>query len=141
MNIRKATIQEKHDLYEIMKLMKWRVDYWWEEDLMCVLEKDWIIIWFVRELNPSDIKENISVVWNLWIHEPYRWNKLWLKLLKYLIDNIDNDIIWLDCKPSLEKYYSKLGFKKTKDMPNWFLSEEEKTRLIAMKLDKNFENL
>jgi len=136
MQIRKANLQEKHHFYKTMEAQDRWIHAWWEEDLMCVVEKNSKIIWFVREVNPTYVKEHISVLWNVWIHEDFRGDKLWLKLVKFLINNIDNDIIWLDCKPSLEAYYNKLWFIKTDDMPDWFLSEEEKTRLIAMKLEK-----
>jgi len=135
-NFRKADKKEKQEFYHFMKIQDRRIKHWWEDDLMCVLEKEWKIIWFVREVNPNDVKQKISVVRNVWVHEPYRWKKLWLELVKFLINNIKSDVIWLDCKFSLEQYYNKIWFIKTDDMPEWFLSKEEQKYLMPMKLEK-----
>lgn len=111
------------------------ITYWNKNDLMCVIEFESKIIWFVREVIFT--QERISVIWNLWIDEKYRGEQLWLKLTSFLIQNINKNHIWLDCVPKLSLYYSKLWFEVVKNFPDWFLDTEELKKAVPMRLIKN----
>lgn len=135
MIIIQANIEEKKYFYNYMKSVnRWITEWNNENDLMCAIEDNWELIWFAREVIFT--KDKISVIWNVWIREDYRGKKLGLKLVQYLVDNIKQNIVRLDCVPSLEFYYNTLWFKKVSEIPEWYLSNEELKTLIAMKLIK-----
>lgn len=135
MLIRVATKEENKKFYQFMKKQKRRVDYWHDNSLMYIIEYEWNIIWFAREVIYT--RKKVSSIWNVWIDEKYRWKKLWLELVKYTIKQINKKIIYLDCVPSLVKYYENIWFKKTNNYPKGLLDEDEIWKYIVMKININ----
>ncbi len=110
--------------------------HWYDNSLMCVIEEKWKIIGFAREAIFT--KNKVSWIWNVWIDKKYRWEKLWLKLVKYLVKKISKNIIYLDCEPSLCKYYKKIWFIQLdiKNYPKDYLDKEEMKKFVIMELNK-----
>jgi len=85
---------------------------WYELNIndFIVYKDDKKIIAFWRIFN---IWNNDYELSSLWVNEGYRWWKIWIELIKDLVQNkFDKENnLFLACKKELENYYKKVSFE------------------------------
>ena len=101
-NIVKIIKQTGLSYYEIKK-----------EDFICYKENNDIIsFWRIFNIWWNDYELS-----SLWVDEKYRWNKLWIEiikdLLKYKFNQKNN--LFLACKREIEDYYKNVKFEIIND--------------------------
>lgn len=128
------------DYEEIKKIIKetWLSDYLLDsKDLVCYKDNDRIIaFWRIFNIEGDDHE-----LWSLYVNEEYRWKKLWVELMKDLLNNKKrNDWnLYLACKRVLESYYWSVWFKQiTENIPEKLLytlkwAKENNMDAIVMK--------
>ena len=136
-NIQEADYKKIYDLVIKNWLSYYKID---PKDFICYKDK-WNIAAFWRIYN---IWENNYELSSLWVNEKYRWHRLWIKLIKDLINEklSDNFQLFLACKREMEAYYKSAGFETiNKDIPlklihtlKW--AEENDFDAIVMKYKK-----
>lgn len=91
-----------------------------KDDFICIKENNKIIA-FWRIYNIWNLDRE---VWSLWVDENNRWNKIWQKILRFLIENKYNwNNLFLATEKDLEKYYEDIWFKKVNSFPDKFIDE------------------
>ena len=78
-------------------------------------------------------KWDFEMINSVFVRKEFRWEKLWLEIIKRLIENKrnKNKKLYLICRSSLKDYYSKLNLIESLDRLNWISLEEWQ---ILMKL-------
>ena len=80
-----------------------------KEDFLCYKEKDKIIaFWRIFNIWWNDYELS-----SLWVDKNYRWKKLWIEIIKDLLNNkFNNDNnLFLACKKEIQNYYKKVNFE------------------------------
>ena len=80
-------------------------------------------------------KWEFEMINSVFVRKEFRWKKLWLEIIKRLIENKrnKNKKLYLICRSTLKDYYAKLNLNKSFDRLNWVELEEWQ---ILMKLDE-----
>ena len=110
---KKASKEEKDAVRRIgIAAHKW-VGAWSDKDSCWIVLNGSQIVATVREkFHPGKgfFRGNEKWIFNVWVRKNWRGKKLGQQLMSFYLEDAKPDTVFLDCKPSLEKYYNVLGF-------------------------------
>lgn len=136
---RVASTQESFDLRDFMQSEKRFIEDWNATSLVCVGEYQGKICSCVREFITTTDK--LSLMVNVWVAPWARGHKLGLRVMEFIIYQAKALEVWIDCRPSLGPYYSKMGYIQMHEVPEDVFCEHlpDQIYMVYHKASKNQE--